>query len=77
MQEGTHGKNIYQFRNISLENEGKNLTVLPLKSNLSWNGISNGHQVLLMIVLMKQVIKELAKTLTLKTACFKEDISML
>ena len=48
MQEGTHGKNIYQFRNISLENEGKNLTVLPLKSNLSWNGISNCHQVLLM-----------------------------
>ena len=48
MQEGTHGKNIYKFRNIPLENEGKNLTVLPLKSNLSWNGISNGHQVLLM-----------------------------
>ena len=48
MQEGTHGKNIYQFRNIPLEKEGKNLAVLPLKSNLSWNGISNGHQVLLM-----------------------------
>ena len=48
MQERAHGKNIYQFRNMPMENEGKNLTVLPLKSNLSWNGISNGHQVLLM-----------------------------
>ena len=60
MQQGTHGKNIYQFRNIPLEKEGKHLTVSPLKSNLSWNGISNGHQVLLMIVLMKRVIKDIS-----------------
>ena len=60
MQERAHGKNIYQFRNMPMENEGKNLTVLPLKSNLSWNGISNGHQVLLMIVLMKRVIKDIS-----------------
>ena len=40
MQEGKHrftNKKIFQLRNILLYNEGKHLTVSPLKSELKWN----------------------------------------